>query len=51
MRSRRFGAKAPDELESYRSFVLELADSVGKSAGGGDEAEAATVEKLKSALA
>ena len=43
-------AKAPDELEAYRSFVLELAESVGKSAGGGDEAEAATVEKIKSAL-
>ena len=29
-------AKAPDELESYRAFVLELAESVGKAAGGGD---------------
>ena len=43
-------AKAPDELEAYRSFVLELADSVGKAAGGGDEAEAATVETIKTAL-
>jgi hypothetical protein len=43
-------AKAPNELEAYRSFVLELAESVGKAAGGGDQAEAAAVEKLKAAL-
>ena len=42
--------KAPDEVEAYRSFVLDLAEGVGKAAGGGDEAEAATVEKLRSAL-
>ena len=44
-------AKAPDELESYRAFVLELADSVGRAAGGGDVAEAATIEKIRAALA
>ena len=44
-------AKAPDELEAYRAFVLELARSVGKAAGGGDEAEAAAVEKIGAALA
>ena len=43
-------AKAPDEVESYRVFVLELAESVGKAAGGGDEAEAAAIEKIKAAL-
>jgi hypothetical protein len=43
-------AKAPDEVDSYKAFVLELAESVGKAAGGGDEAEAATVEKIRSAL-
>ena|SRR5687768_4805731 len=42
--------KAPEDLEAYRSFVLELAESVGKAAGGGDEAEAATVEKLRTAV-
>ena len=42
-------AKAPDELESYRAFVL--AESVGKAAGGGDQTEAAAVEKIKAALA
>ena len=44
-------AKAPDEVESYRAFVLELADTAGKAAGGGDQAEAGAVEKIKSALA
>ena len=44
-------AKAPDELESYRAFVLELADSAGAAAGGGDQVEAAAVEKVRAALA
>jgi hypothetical protein len=44
-------AKAPDEVEAYRSFVLELAEAVGRAAGGGEQAEAATVEKIRSALA
>jgi hypothetical protein len=44
-------SKAPEEVEAYKSFVLDLAASVGKAAGGGDEAEAATVEKIRTALA
>ena len=44
-------AKAPDEVEAYRSFVLEVAEAVGKAAGGGEEAEAATIEKIRAALA
>ena len=44
-------AKAPDEVEAYKAFVLELAERVGKAAGGGDDAEAATIEKIRSALA
>ena len=44
-------AKAPDEVENYRAFVVELAETVARSAGGGDEAEAAAVEKIKEALA
>jgi hypothetical protein len=43
-------AKAPDEVEAYRGFVLEVAEAVGRSAGGGEEAEAATVEKIRAAL-
>ena len=42
--------KAPDEVEAYRAFVLELATAVGKAAGGGDEAEAATLERIRAAL-
>ena len=42
--------KAPEDLEAYRSFVLELAENVGKAAGGGDEAEAATVDKIRAAV-
>jgi len=43
-------AKAPDELEAYRAFVLALARSVAAAAPGGDEAEAGTVAKIESAL-
>lgn len=42
--------KAPDELDAYKQFVLELARSVASAAPGGDEAEAATVAKIESAL-
>ena len=44
-------AKAPDEVEAYKSFVIELAEAVGKAAGGGEAAEAATIEKIHAALA
>ena len=44
-------AKAPDELESYRAFVLELAEAVGRAAKGGDAAEEAAIERVKAALA
>jgi hypothetical protein len=44
-------AKAPDEVEAYRSFVLEVAEAVGKAAGGGEGAEAAALEKIRAALA
>ena len=44
-------AKAPDEVDAYRSFVLEVAEAVGRAAGGGEAAEAATIEKITSALA
>jgi hypothetical protein len=42
--------KAPDELDAFRSFVLDLARSVAAAAPGGDEAEAATVAKIEAAL-
>jgi hypothetical protein len=42
--------KAPDDVDAYREFVLELAESVGKAAGGGEEAETSTIEKIRAAL-
>ena len=44
-------AKAPDEVEAYRAFVLELAQAVGQAAGGGEQAEATTIAKITAALA
>jgi hypothetical protein len=43
-------SKAPDELASYRAFVIDLARSVSSAAGGGDEAEAAAIAKIEGAL-
>ena len=43
-------AKAPDELDAYRAFVLEVAESVGQAAGGGEGAETAALEKVRSTL-
>jgi hypothetical protein len=43
-------SKAPDELEPYRQFVLEVAQSVANAAGGGESAESTAIEKVKSAL-
>ena len=44
-------SKAPDELEPYRQFVLETAQSVSEAAGGGEAAESGAIEKVRSALA
>jgi hypothetical protein len=43
-------AKAPDELESYRQFVVEVAQSVADAAGGGETAEGGAIEKISSAI-
>jgi len=43
-------SKAPDEAEAYKSFVLDVAQSVAEAAEGGSEAERAVVEKIRSAL-
>jgi hypothetical protein len=43
-------AKAPDQLDSYRTFVLDLVHSVSSAAEGGDEAEAAAIAKIEGAL-
>jgi hypothetical protein len=43
-------AKAPEELEPYRQFVREVAESVSKAAGGGETAESGAIEKVRAAL-
>jgi tellurite resistance protein len=42
--------KAPDELDAYRQFVLDVAQSVADAAGGGEAAESGAIEKVRSAL-
>jgi hypothetical protein len=42
--------KAPDEVDAYRAFVLEVAASVGSAAKGGEAAEAGTLEKIRAAV-
>jgi hypothetical protein len=42
--------KAPEEADAYRSFVLEVAESVRNAAGGGETAESGALEKIRSAL-
>jgi len=44
-------SKAPEELEPYRRFVAEVAQSVSDAAGGGEAAEGQAIEKVRSALA
>jgi len=43
-------SKAPDELESYRQFVVGVARSVADAAGGGETAEGRALDKINSAL-
>jgi hypothetical protein len=43
-------SKAPDELDAYRDFVLEVAQSVADAAGGGESAEGGAIEKVRSVL-
>ncbi|MDQ3778895.1 MAG: hypothetical protein M3310_08565 [Actinomycetota bacterium] len=43
-------SKAPDEIDEYREFVLEVAESVARAAGGGEVAETQALEKIRSAL-
>ena len=43
-------AKAPAEVDAYRSFVIELVRTVSSAAGGGDEVEAAAIARVEAAL-
>jgi hypothetical protein len=42
--------KAPDEVEAYRSFVLDVAESVAQAAKDTGAAETGALEKIKTAL-
>jgi hypothetical protein len=42
--------KAPEEVDAYRSFVLDVAESVGSAAGGGETAESGTLARIRAAL-
>jgi hypothetical protein len=44
-------AKAPDDAEAYRQFVLEVARSVAEAADGVDPKESDAIQKIESALA
>ena len=43
-------AKAPEEVDAYRAFVIAVAESVAGAAEGGDPAESGALQKIKSAL-
>jgi hypothetical protein len=43
-------AKAPEDLDDYKQFVVEVAESVARAAGGGEAKESAAIEKIRSAL-
>ena len=43
-------AKAPEEADAYRRFVLDVAQSVADAAGGGETGESGALEKIRSAL-
>lgn len=42
--------KAPDELEAYRSLVLDVATGVAEAKGGVKEEESAAIERIREAL-
>ena len=42
--------KAPDELDPYRSLVLDVANAVAEAKGGVTEEETAAIEQITTAL-
>ncbi len=42
--------KAPDELEAYRTLVLDVANAVAAAKGGVKEEESAAIERIRGAL-
>jgi hypothetical protein len=43
-------AKAPEEIEEYKSFVLDVAESVAEAAKGMGAGETAAIDKLRATL-
>ena len=44
------GQKAPDELEPYRAFVLDVANAAAEAKGGVKDEESAAIEKIRQAI-
>jgi tellurite resistance protein len=44
------GQKAPDELEAYRSFVLDVATAAAEAKGGVKDEEKAAIDRITTAL-
>ena len=44
------GEKAPDELDAYRTLVLDVANAVADAKGGVAEEETAAIEQITTAL-
>jgi tellurite resistance protein len=44
------GAKAADELEAYRAFVLDVATAAAEAKGGLKDEETAAIERITAAL-
>lgn len=42
--------KAPEDVDDYKKLVLDVAQSVGSAAGGGETTESEAVEKIRSTL-
>jgi hypothetical protein len=42
--------KAPEDLEAYRSFVLDVAQSVAEAAKGVGAGETGAIEKIRATL-
>ena len=42
--------KAPDEVDAYKAFVVEVAKSVSEAAGGGDQSESEAITKIQGVL-
>jgi hypothetical protein len=42
--------KAPDDVDAYKQLVLDIAQSVGDAAGGGDTIEGEAIAKIRRTL-